>query len=180
VVRRARAGDGEAIRAVGAAAGERFRAIDDPSIAARADDPPFSAEGAAHVWVAEDGGAVVGFIAVDVVDRCAHVEELSVHPDHEGRGHGSALLDEVARWAADEGLAGVTLTTYRDVQWNRPFYERRGFRVLADDELTPGLRQVVAHEATIGLDPDLRVVMRRERPGAAAPDRPRRRGRGRG
>ena len=180
MVRRARAGEAEVISAISAAAGERFRSIDDPRVSARADDPPFAAGDATDLWVAEDGDAVVGFAAVDVVDGCAHVEEVSVHPEHEGRGHGSALLDEVARWAAAEGLAGVTLTTYRDVPWNRPFYERRGFRVLADDELTPGLRALVEHEATIGLDPALRVVMRRERPGAAAPAPPPRRDPGRG
>ncbi len=160
MVRPARLDDAAAIRAVGAAAGERFRSVDDARIAERADDPPFDPGDATQVWVVDDGGEIVGFIAVDVVDGCAHVEEVSVHPDHEGRGHGTALLDAVAGWAAAEGLAGVTLTTYRDVPWNRPFYERRGYRVLADDERTPGLCELVAHEATLGLDPERRVVMR--------------------
>ena len=163
MIRRARPDDLTAVQAVGAAAGERFRAIDDPRIAERADDPPFDGD-LTHAWVAEVDGAVVGFVAVEVVDGCAHVEEVSVHPAHEGRGYGSALLDEVARWAATESLAAVTLTTFRDVPWNRPFYERRGFRVLADDELGDGLRQLRDLEATLGLDPSLRVVMRRELP----------------
>lgn len=158
------------VRAVALAAGELFRAVDVPSISARADDPPQPLEELrvacddGRVWVADDGGTVVGFVLAEVVDGCAHVEEVSVHPAAQGHGHGGALLDAVAAWAAAEGLAAVTLTTYRDVPWNRPYYERRGFRVLTDDELGAGLRDVVAHEAALGLDPDLRVVMRRSLP----------------
>ena len=67
-----------------------------------------------------------------------------------------------AAGAAGEGMAAMTLTTFADVAWNRPFYERRGWRVLGDEELTPGLVARVADEAAHGLDPSLRVVMRRD------------------
>ena len=46
--------------------------------------------------------------------------------------------------------------------WNGPYYERCGFRVLADDELTPGLREIRAHEIALGLDRWPRVCMRRD------------------
>ena len=46
--------------------------------------------------------------------------------------------------------------------WNAPFYERRGFRVLAEHELTAGLVARRAAEAAAGLVPDLRVAMRRD------------------
>lgn len=167
-MRPATAADIDAIRAIGVAAGERFRESDDPRIADRADDPPFDVdelsgllEGGA-VWVAEVGGAVAGFLVAEVLDGCAHVEEVSVRPEAEGRGLGSALLEAAADWARTEGLDGVTLTTFRDVPWNAPFYERRGFRVLAEDELTDELVARRAAEAAAGLDPDLRVVMQRD------------------
>jgi GNAT superfamily N-acetyltransferase len=172
VIRPAVRSDLDDVRAVARAAGALFRSIDEPSIAARADDAPMPVgelEAACvqqRLWVAVDDGAVVGFVVAEVVDGCAHVEEVSVHPDAQGRGHGGALLDAVDDWATDHGLAAVTLTTYRDVPWNRPFYERRGFRVLRNDELTDGLRRIVRYEAALGLDPDLRVVMRRGRRGA--------------
>ena len=114
------------------------------------------------VWVAEVGGAVAGFLVAEVLDGCADVEEVSVRPEAEGRGLGSALLEAAADWARTEGLDGVTLTTFRDVPWNAPFYERRGFRVLAEDDLTDGLVARRAEEAAAGLDPDLRVVMQRD------------------
>src|SRR5262249_34656732 len=99
------------------------------------------------------------------------------------------------KWASDAALTALTLTTFRDVPWNAPWYEARGFRVLDDDELTPGLRQRRAAEDALGLEAALRVVMRREpralptedrgargglRPPAAAPARCVRLARGRG
>ena len=90
------------------------------------------------------------------------MEQLSVLPEHQGRGHGRRLLDEVEAWAGEQGLAALTLTTFADVPWNRPLYEHLGFRVLAEAELTPPLAAVRRREAELGLDPSRRVVMRRE------------------
>jgi GNAT superfamily N-acetyltransferase len=153
-----------AVAAVGAAAGELFRTIDDPRIARCADDPPYSLE-ELRPWVglvAVGGdGTIVGFLLLEVVDGCAHVEEVSVHPGAQGGGVGTALLEAAATWAAAEGLPAVTLTTFRDVPWNRPFYERRGYRVLGDDEVGPELVAKIAEEAAHGLEPSIRVAMRR-------------------
>jgi ribosomal protein S18 acetylase RimI-like enzyme len=180
MIRPARPDDAPAMAAVGAAAGRRFAEVADPGIAARADDPPLPLDDlvawaeAGRAWVAidtadatGDDGALVGFVVVDVVDGDAHVAEVAVLPEAEGRGHGSALLDAVADDAARRGEPAVTLTTYRDVPWNRPFYERRGFSVLTRDQVGPELAAQVVAEAALGLDPSLRVCMRR--PVARAP-----------
>ena len=113
------------------------------------------------LWVAlAPGGAAVGFAHVVRVGACAHLEELDVHPDHGRRGLGAALVRAVCDWARAEGLTGVTLTTYRDVPWNAPFYARLGFRELAPDEYGADLARRVREEATHGLDPLARAVMR--------------------
>jgi GNAT superfamily N-acetyltransferase len=157
--------------AVGVDAGERFRSSPDPRIAACADhDPwgeadlaPFVEDGRA--WVATEDGAVVGYLVAAVHDGCGHVEEVSVDRAHGGRGHASALLDVAARWAVALGLPAVTLTTFRDVAWNRPFYERRGYRVVPEDEWSAAMAAKVAHEeSAYGLPAELRVVMRRDLP----------------
>ena len=96
------------------------------------------------------GDPPVGFVSVDIVDGCAHIDQLSVLTDHGGRGIGRALLDEAVRWARASGLAAVTLTTFRDVPWNAPFYRRVGFEVV--DDPTPGLAVVRAGERADGLD----------------------------
>jgi len=167
VVRPAAAGDVARMRAVSAAAGRRFAEVDDSRIAERADDPPIHVEGltawvaAGRAWVAVDAGVVAGFLVADVVDGDTHVEEVSVDPAAQGRGIGTALLAAVAEAAAGWGSGSVTLTTFRDVAWNRPFYERRGYVVLGPEEIGPELAARVRDEAAAGLDPALRVCMRR-------------------
>jgi ribosomal protein S18 acetylase RimI-like enzyme len=105
---------------------------------------------------------VVGFVIVDMVDGAAHIEQVSVVPAHEGQGVGRALIDQVRRWADKNGLSALTLTTFNYVPWNRPLYEHLGFRVLAAEEIGPGLRAVMATEASHGLDPASRVAMRKD------------------
>jgi hypothetical protein len=75
------------------------------------------------------------------------------------QGIGTALVSAVCAWAVAKGLGAVTLTTFRDVAWNAPFYRRFGFRVI--DDLTPGLAAIRTREHALG-DDDLgpRVAMR--------------------
>jgi GNAT superfamily N-acetyltransferase len=134
-----------------------------------ADDQPLSLGELApfveahRAWVAVDPlDEPVGYLLVGVVDGCAHPEQVSVRPDHQGEGAGRALVDATGAWAAARGLAALTLTTFADVPWNRPLYEHLGFRVLADDEIGPELQRVQMEEPARGLDPDHRVCMRRD------------------
>jgi GNAT superfamily N-acetyltransferase len=70
----------------------------------------------------------VGLCRIDGIGETrAHLEQLSVHPDHAGQGIGRALLRAGCAWAADHGYAELTLATYRDVAWNGPFYASEGF-----------------------------------------------------
>ena len=102
----------------------------------------------AVVFVA--GDPPVGFVSVELLDGEAHIDQLSVLATHGGRGTGRALLDEAIRWARVEGLAGVTLTTFRDVPWNAPFYRRLGFEVVT--EPANGLAGRRADERSEGFD----------------------------
>jgi GNAT superfamily N-acetyltransferase len=119
-----------------------------------------------RLWVVAvaDGGSdrAVGFALAVILDGVPHLDELSVHPEHGRRGLGAALVSAVIEWADRFGDAGLTLSTFRDVPWNAPFYERLGFRVVAEPDLSPALRDLVAHEARAGLPMDRRVVMHRQ------------------
>jgi len=117
------------------------------------------------------GAEVAGYVLVDVLDRpgaspgsgrSAHIEQVSVDPAFARRGLGRRLIEHVAAEGRRWGIDALTLTTFRDVPWNGPYYERCGFRVLADGELGPDLRRVRDAETTHGLDPAARVCMRRE------------------
>jgi GNAT superfamily N-acetyltransferase len=104
----------------------------------------------------------VGFAQVEVIERGAvHLEEIDVHPDHCRKGLGTKLILHVCHWAGSNGYRAVTLTTFRDVPWNQPFYARLGFDDVPTERVSASLRAVVEDEARRGLDPSRRVVMKR-------------------
>jgi hypothetical protein len=65
----------------------------------------------------------------------------------------------VCRWAKENGYPAVTLRTFRDVPWNAPFYEHRGFHVVDSAELSPEHVLLEDLERQRGLHPDIRVTM---------------------
>jgi GNAT superfamily N-acetyltransferase len=90
------------------------------------------------VLVAEDRSVgLVGLCRIDGIEDGAHLEQLSVHPDHGGQGIGRALLRAGCAWAQQHDFDEITLATYRDIPWNGPFYASEGFveRGTADDFL---------------------------------------------
>jgi len=107
------------------------------------------------------GDPIIGFICLDRLDGIAHLAQIAVLPTHTGKGIGTALIAAGIDWARRNSYPGMVMTTYRDVPWNGPYYERRGYHVLPEAELTPALAAVRAHERELGLD-DLgpRVAMR--------------------
>jgi GNAT superfamily N-acetyltransferase len=121
-----------------------------------------AAQRAGRVFVAELDGRIVGFAFVEpaAVDGNAHLAELDVHPDHGRQGIGRMLVRHVADWTRGEGYPALTLTTFRDVPFNRPFYERLGFRVVDGSALGPELEEIVRREDATGLARAERVAMR--------------------
>lgn len=114
------------------------------------------------LWVATSPrGDVVGFALMEVRRGTALVEQLSVLDRWQGRGLGTALLERCAATARALGHEPLYLTTYRDVAWNKPFYERRGFTELPRDALNRTLREVLLSEVRHGHPVWRRAVMRR-------------------
>jgi GNAT superfamily N-acetyltransferase len=112
-----------------------------------------------RLWVATHADVPVGFAWVEVVGDYAHLEELDVHPAHGGRGLGRALIETVYAWAISTARHGVTLTTFREVPWNAPFYERLGFSTVDPATLSPEHVGIVRDEASRGFDREKRVTM---------------------
>jgi len=119
-----------------------------------------SSEG--RLWVARtvEPLAPIGFAAVILLDGSAHLHEIDVLPAHGRRGIGRALVLRVAQWARASGFASLTLSTFRQLPWNEPFYASLGFAEIADRDVGPQLRAAMAKEAEQGLDPSRRVAMR--------------------
>ncbi len=115
-----------------------------------------------RLWVAVDGlDQPIAYIILDIVDNRAHIEQVSVHENHAGRKIGRSLIDKAVSWASEQHMDAVTLTTFRDIPWNAPYYERCGFVVIAEENLLPGLQKVRSIEASHGLERWPRVCMQR-------------------
>ena len=161
-VRPTRPGDVTALPAIERAAGERFR--DYPELAWLAEGEVISAE--QHLdyaerglsWLALANELPIGFILAELHVSSLFIVELSVHLDWQGKGIGRRLIACVADQARKRGLASLTLTTFRDVPWNAPFYARLGFEMITT--LTPELREKREEETAHGLAYDARCAMR--------------------
>ena len=115
-----------------------------------------------RAWVAvDDDDRPIAYLISAIVDDCPHIEQVSVSPAHARRAVGAALVEHLAALAAAEGRAALTLTTFRDVPWNAPYYERLGFAVVAPADQGPELAALVAEEAERIPGEAPRVAMRR-------------------
>lgn len=111
-------------------------------------------------WLAADADdQPVGFLSAEIAGQELHIAEISVDHLYQGFGIGRRLIRHAVDEAAARGLAAVTLTTFRTIPWNCPFYERLGFRTLDEAELSPRLTAVLDEEAGQGLARDARCAM---------------------
>jgi ribosomal protein S18 acetylase RimI-like enzyme len=163
VIRAAQPADAELLPEIERSAGQAF--LDVPGLAWIAEDevqPParhLELIAGGHSWVATDGKALVGFLSAERLDDTLHVWELAVAHGFQGRGIGRALLAHAIDVARRRKLAAVTLTTFRDVRWNEPFYRKLGFRTL-DAGTTPArLQAILDRESASGLPRDRRCAM---------------------
>ncbi len=146
----------QACRASRSSAGTLFRTL--PELAWVADEPLASAESflsliaAGTVWVAQDSrGTIVGELRGEIAGDVLHVLELAVAHDAQRRGVGRRMLDAAVEAARTYGLGALTLTTFRHVAWNAPFYARYGFAELSDSDLDTRLREFLRAEEAHGL-----------------------------
>ncbi len=145
-------------------AGESFRAL--PDLAWIADDDVMSAE--AHLqyvmkgtsWVAEADGHIVGFICAEIVERDLHIWLVAVRQELQGKGIGRQLMKTAIEFAHNNMLRFVTLTTFREVRWNEPFYRSLGFETIDTEKMEPRLEKVLQDEIKHGIPVVQRCAMR--------------------
>lgn len=116
--------------------------------------------GGQDVWVAADGSDVpVGFAVAGEAAGFLHLRELSVDPAHGRQGIGRALVLAVHAAAKAAGLAGTSLTTFRNVPFNAPFYAGLGFCELPPSEAPARLAGIFLAEVPEGVPAEERVLM---------------------
>ena len=93
------------------------------------------------VYVLVDGNVVAGVLVVKPVGDAAFVENVAVHPSHQGLGLGREMMRFVEEFARERGLREVSLYTNELMTENIAFYERMGFREISR-RLDDGYRRV--------------------------------------
>jgi len=152
--------------AIERSAGTAFRAypefawVADDSVMSIEDHQGFVAGGTS--WVAADASLIAGFLCAETVAETElHICELAVHAARQGEGVGTQLMRHAMAYAArNEQTTSLTLTTFRDVAFNAPFYERLGFEIVEELEAEPRLRALLREEAAHGLPTESRCAMR--------------------
>ena len=134
-----------------------------------ADHPPDDFEyvrsfqrGGAILVATDEANHPVGFALVGFIDRAGHLHELAVRRAHARKGLGARLVAASCGFSYAQGARRMTLSTFRDVQWNAPFYAKLGFRILPQNDWTPGLFLLRMREEDGGLPMDRRCFMARE------------------
>lgn len=80
------------------------------------------------IWVAVDEREeLVGFALCSDRGEDLYLDQLSVLPEHGRRGLGSRLVRRTLAEAETRAHKRVSLSTFRKVPWNGPFYKRLGF-----------------------------------------------------
>lgn len=165
VIERGVASHAARLREIERAAGARFRTIGMDDIA-DGDVTPVSifenrADGG-HLYIAVDpAGTVAGFLIWSAKDGLAYIEEVSVHPDHAGHRLAARMIDRLAEDVRGRHAA-LTLATFRDVEWNAPYYARLGFVELPPERVGPQHQISWKEQAKNGLDMTRRLFMIRE------------------
>lgn len=164
VIRKAKPADAKLLPAIERSAGKAFLAL--PDLAWIADDDVQSVD--RHIelivggasWVAVDQhDQPIGFLNAEKLEASLHIWELAVQHEFQGQGIGRGLIEHVIETARSEGAAALTLTTFREVAWNQPFYERLGFHTLDADTMPTELQTLLDNEVANGLPGEKRCAM---------------------
>ena len=100
-----------------------------------------------RLWVAvTPGSKIVGFALAQVVDNEGHLRELDVLQEYGRKGIGQTLINTVIDWCHTQGYTTLTLTTFKDIPFNRPYYEKVGFKVIQIGNLRGRLKEMITEE----------------------------------
>ena len=106
-------------------------------------------EGITHkqLWVATTKEyRIVGFALAQSIDEEGHLREIDVLQNYGRKGIGRKLIQTVIQWCILAGYSSLTLTTFRDIPFNGPYYKKLGFEIIEPESLTGTLKQMIIEE----------------------------------
>lgn len=101
---------------------------------------------------------VVGFMYAKQYENDLYILEFDVDVTKQKQGIGQQLIRYMMNKAKHDGFKRITLTTFNDVPWNLPFYEKLGFKIW-HQPLPEYLKHKIQREIDFGLDSASRSVM---------------------
>ena len=100
----------------------------------------------------------VGFAFWQNVEGSALLALIEVHPLHGQKGIGRALVLQIMNQVMKAGFQHLYLTTFANIPWNAPFYQKIGFVLLGEEEQPDFIKDILIEERGKGLSN--RVAMR--------------------
>ena len=95
------------------------------------------ADPAATIYIAEEDAQALGFIFCKLIEReespftypnrFLHIDQISVHPNAQGRGAGTALIDQAEKLAWELGVSKIRLDSWDFNTKAHAFFEALGF-----------------------------------------------------
>jgi GNAT superfamily N-acetyltransferase len=96
------------------------------------------------LWLAWSGDVFAGSVAVDGDGgEGARLRWFITAPAFRGRGIGQSLLQKAVRFSSDAGHDRLFLWTFRGLDRARSLYERAGFRLAREHEVTQWGQQIL-------------------------------------
>jgi GNAT superfamily N-acetyltransferase len=112
-----------------------------------------------HCLVVHVGETMAGYLVAEPFSRELHIWQMDVLPQFQRRGIGAGLVRAAQIDARNTGFRALTLTTFREVAWNAPFYARLGFEEVTALDAHLRLAGELANEVDDGLPADRRCAM---------------------
>jgi ribosomal-protein-alanine N-acetyltransferase len=88
---------------------------------------------AAIATVAEEDGILLGYQISTASPLGGHLARLAVHPQHQGRGIGSALVNDLLNQFERRGAKVLTVNTQHDNPASLALYLKAGFRLTGEE-----------------------------------------------
>ncbi|NDJ59051.1 GNAT family N-acetyltransferase [Enterobacteriaceae bacterium 4M9] len=115
------------------------------------------------LWLVQRAdGTPVGYVVLESVAGLTLLAQIDVHPAHARQGLGAALVNHALVQVQARGGNEVWLTTFSNVPWNAPFYQKLGFCTVDEATAPDAIRDILREERARGLQQ--RVAMRWRHP----------------
>lgn len=98
-----------------------------------------------------EGESVVGTVGLEVYGKSALLRSLAVHPDLQGHGLGSRLVNEIIKMAKTKGINRLFLLT----DTAEDFFKKREFIIVTRDEVPEDMKQSVEFKTLCTSSPSM-------------------------